>query len=163
MTLPLRNKVRPLKVHQTGRKVINKGAKDRRRKRKQGQRLNSQIRKKKQKREPVNIQRQMVAVAKQDCLPGVLAIPSYCTVQHSTTRGLLCDQKMCDRRPQYTPEEYAEKQLQEIKQGRLAMLGVTGLYFQAQNSGMNIVDQLGGALSAPEYYAPTGYFFPEAI
>ena len=63
----------------------------------------------------------------------------------------------------YTPEEYAEKQLQEIKHGRLAMLGVTGLYFQAQNSGMNIVDQLGGALSAPEYYARAGYFLPEGI
>jgi len=63
----------------------------------------------------------------------------------------------------YTPEEYEEKKLQEIKHGRLAMLGAFGLWAQASNSGLGIADQLGAALSSPGYYAKAGYFFPEGI
>lgn len=63
----------------------------------------------------------------------------------------------------YSPEEYAEKQLQEVKNGRLAMIGFLGTFFQAQASGVSVVDQLGAAFSAPDYYAKAGYFLPEGI
>lgn len=63
----------------------------------------------------------------------------------------------------YTPEQYEEKQVQEIKHCRLAMLGATGLWLQAVNSGKDIVDQIGTALVTPEYYAKAGYFLPEGI
>jgi len=63
----------------------------------------------------------------------------------------------------YTPEEYKEKQLQELKHCRLAMIAVAGLYFQAKNSGIGVIDQIGAALTAPDYYAKAGYFIPEGI
>ena len=63
----------------------------------------------------------------------------------------------------YTPEEYEEKQLQEIKHARLAMVGLLGLIFQANASGVNVVDQLGAAFTAPDYYAKAGYFLPQGI
>eukprot|EP00546_Thalassionema_frauenfeldii_P004340 CAMPEP_0178911480 /NCGR_PEP_ID=MMETSP0786-20121207/9724_1 /TAXON_ID=186022 /ORGANISM="Thalassionema frauenfeldii, Strain CCMP 1798" /LENGTH=305 /DNA_ID=CAMNT_0020583943 /DNA_START=56 /DNA_END=973 /DNA_ORIENTATION=+ len=63
----------------------------------------------------------------------------------------------------YTPEEYAEKQLQELKHCRLAMVGVFGLWAQAVASGESVVDQLGTSFVAPEYYAKAGYFLPEGI
>ena len=63
----------------------------------------------------------------------------------------------------YTPEEYAEKQLQEVKHCRLAMIGFLGTVFQANASGEGVVEQLGAAFTAPEYYAKAGYFLPEGI
>jgi len=63
----------------------------------------------------------------------------------------------------YSPEEYAEKQLQEIKHCRLAMIGAFGLFFQALNSGTDIVSQLSPAFAAPEYAAKAGYFLPQGI
>jgi hypothetical protein len=63
----------------------------------------------------------------------------------------------------YTPEEYFEKQVQETKHGRLAMIAVLGLIWQANASGVGVVDQLGPAFSAPEYYARAGYFLPQGI
>lgn len=63
----------------------------------------------------------------------------------------------------YTPEEYEEKRLQELKHCRLAMLGVFGLWAQALASGQGIVDQIGVALVAPDYYAKAGYFLPQGI
>lgn len=63
----------------------------------------------------------------------------------------------------YTPEEYAEKQLQEIKHARLAMIGLLGLVFQANASGVNVVDQLSAAFVTPDYVAKAGYFLPEGI
>lgn len=41
----------------------------------------------------------------------------------------------------YSPEDYEKKQLQELKHGRLAMLGVFGLWAQAQASGVGVVEQ----------------------
>jgi Chlorophyll A-B binding protein len=63
----------------------------------------------------------------------------------------------------YTPAEYAEKQLQEVKHARLAMIGFLGLVFQANASGKNVVDQLSAAFVSPDYYTKSGYFFPEGI
>ena len=63
----------------------------------------------------------------------------------------------------YTPEQYAERQLNELKHGRLAMLGFLGVFFQAANSGEGVVEQLSAAFTAPEYYAKAGYFLPEGI
>lgn len=63
----------------------------------------------------------------------------------------------------YTPEEYEEKRLQELKHCRLAMVAIFGLWAQAQASGVGVAEQLGGALTAPEYYAKAGYFLPEGI
>jgi Chlorophyll A-B binding protein len=63
----------------------------------------------------------------------------------------------------YSPAEYAEKQLQEIKHGRLAMIGFLGLVFQAQASGVSVVDQLSSAFVEPGYVAKAGYFLPEGI
>jgi len=50
----------------------------------------------------------------------------------------------------YTDEEYYEKQVQEVKHGRLAMLGAAGLLFQNANSGVGITEQLGAAFSVPD-------------
>ena len=41
----------------------------------------------------------------------------------------------------YSPEDYENKQLQELKHGRLAMLGIFGLWAQCQASGMGVVEQ----------------------
>ena len=63
----------------------------------------------------------------------------------------------------YSPAEYAEKQLQEIKHCRLAMVGLLGLIFQANASGVNVVDQLSASFVYPEYVAKAGYYFPDGI
>ncbi|CAM9297746.1 unnamed protein product [Ectocarpus sp. 6 AP-2014] len=59
----------------------------------------------------------------------------------------------------YTEEEYAEKQLQEMKHGRTAMIGITGMYFQTLVQGQGILHQLGEAFSTPDSVAKAGYFF----
>ena len=63
----------------------------------------------------------------------------------------------------YTPEEYKEKQLQELKHARLAMIAFLGVVFQANASGVGVVDQLSAAFVAPEYVSKAGYFLPEGI
>lgn len=63
----------------------------------------------------------------------------------------------------YSPEEYKEKQLQELKHARLAMIGFLGVVFQANASGVGVVDQLSSAFVTPEYVAKAGYFLPEGI
>jgi light-harvesting complex I chlorophyll a/b binding protein 1 len=63
----------------------------------------------------------------------------------------------------YTEEEYRAKQIQETKHGRLAMIAFLGLVFQANASGVGVLDQLGPAFAVPEYYAKAGYFLPEGI
>lgn len=64
---------------------------------------------------------------------------------------------------EYSPEEYEEKRLQELKHCRLAMIGIFGLWAQAQASGVGVITQLSAGLSTPEYYAKAGYFLPEGI
>lgn len=51
---------------------------------------------------------------------------------------------------EYTPEQYFEKQTQEIKHGRLAMFGALGMLLQASNSGQGVVQQLSQAFSLPD-------------
>lgn len=63
----------------------------------------------------------------------------------------------------YSEEEYAEKQLQEIKNGRLAMVGILGLLLQASVTGKGIVQQLGGSFDVPEAVSKAGYYFPDGV
>eukprot|EP01036_Dinobryon_divergens_P040349 gene40349-53330_t len=69
----------------------------------------------------------------------------------------------------YTPEEYAEKQVQEIKHGRLAMIAAYAELLQVRNSGEGITEQLGGAFSYPgerevlQGMGTLGDFFPPNI
>lgn len=63
----------------------------------------------------------------------------------------------------YTPEQYYEKQVQETKHGRLAMIALIGLVSQANASGVGVLDQLSPAFSAPDYYEKAGYFLPQGI
>lgn len=63
----------------------------------------------------------------------------------------------------YTPEEYEEKRLQELKHCRLAMIGIFGLWAQASASGKDVVEQLTAGLTTPDYVAKAGYFMPEGI
>jgi len=70
---------------------------------------------------------------------------------------------------QYTEEEYFEKQVQEIKHGRLAMFGAIGMLLQAKVSGLGVAEQLAAAFSLPEYRdvlsgnGVLGDFFPPNI
>ncbi len=50
----------------------------------------------------------------------------------------------------YSEEEYFEKQTQEIKHGRLAMIASIGMLLQTKISGMSINEQLSGAFVYPE-------------
>ena len=50
----------------------------------------------------------------------------------------------------YSEEEYFEKQVQEIKHGRLAMFGALGMLLQAKFSGVGVVQQLSESLSWPD-------------
>ena len=63
----------------------------------------------------------------------------------------------------YTPEEYEEKRLQELKHCRVAMIGIFGLWAQALASGESVVDQWKAGLTIPEYAAKAGNFIPEGI
>jgi light-harvesting complex I chlorophyll a/b binding protein 1 len=63
----------------------------------------------------------------------------------------------------YSPAQYEEKKLQELKHCRLAMVGIFGLWAQALSSGKSVVEQLGAGLTTPDYVAKSGYFFPDGI
>eukprot|EP00596_Hydrurales_sp_CCMP1899_P006240 CAMPEP_0119041996 /NCGR_PEP_ID=MMETSP1177-20130426/14276_1 /TAXON_ID=2985 /ORGANISM="Ochromonas sp, Strain CCMP1899" /LENGTH=220 /DNA_ID=CAMNT_0007008481 /DNA_START=123 /DNA_END=785 /DNA_ORIENTATION=+ len=69
----------------------------------------------------------------------------------------------------YSEEEYFEKQVQEIKHGRLAMIGIMGFLLQASASGEGVVQQLGKNLVWPESRAvmegmgTLGDYFPPGI
>jgi hypothetical protein len=56
----------------------------------------------------------------------------------------------------YTPEEYFEKQVQEIKHGRLAMFGILGMILQLNIVGKPFFQQIGDAFTYPEARALTG-------
>ena len=66
---------------------------------------------------------------------------------------------------QYTPEEFAEKQLQEIKHCRLAMLAVFFQYTKSagMGPGEGVLGDFLSAFSAPAYVEKAGYFFPEGV
>lgn len=63
----------------------------------------------------------------------------------------------------YTPEEYEEKQLQELEHCRVAMLGIVGLAIKSSGSDLGVLAQLGESFSSPEYVSKAGYYFPEGI
>lgn len=63
----------------------------------------------------------------------------------------------------YTEEEYFQKQVQEIKNGRLAMVGILGFLLQASVTGKGIVQQLGGSFDVPEAVSKAGYYFPDGL
>ena len=69
----------------------------------------------------------------------------------------------------YSDEEYFEKQVQEIKHGRLAMFGSLGMLLQAKASGVGVVQQLGDAFSFPDERAilngpgVLGDYFPQGL
>lgn len=48
---------------------------------------------------------------------------------------------------------------QELKHGRTAMIGITGMYFQTLVQGEGILSQLGQAFSTPEAVSKAGYYF----
>ena len=63
----------------------------------------------------------------------------------------------------YSPAEYEEKQLQEIKHCRLAMLGVLGAWWQNILSGKGVLQQLGDAWTFPTFDQKAGYYFPDGL
>mmetsp|Transcript_3189 Transcript_3189/g.3455 ORF Transcript_3189/g.3455 Transcript_3189/m.3455 type:complete len:249 (-) Transcript_3189:1445-2191(-) len=69
----------------------------------------------------------------------------------------------------YTEEEYFEKQVQEIKHGRLAMFGALGMLLQASASGKGVVQQLAESFTLPDeriYLTGPGQlndFFPQGL
>jgi hypothetical protein len=63
----------------------------------------------------------------------------------------------------YSPAEYEEKQLQEIKHCRLAMLGILGAWWQNILSGQGVLQQVGDAFSFPTFDQKAGYFFPDGL
>lgn len=50
--------------------------------------------------------------------------------------------------------------VQEMKHGRTAMIGITGMYFQTIAQNKPIFAQLSEAFSLPGDVAKAGYFFP---
>jgi hypothetical protein len=76
----------------------------------------------------------------------------------------------------YTAEEFYNKQTQEIKNGRLAMLGISGMFSQALVTGKPLLAQLTPALATQDFVQKAGLdgsgfvtgsgfakFFPEGI
>jgi hypothetical protein len=64
----------------------------------------------------------------------------------------------------YSEEEYAEKELQEIKHCRLAMLGAIGALSQELATGNGVASSFNKALfSIPEFTQKAGYYFPDGL
>jgi len=64
---------------------------------------------------------------------------------------------------EYTAEEYEEKQLQEIKHSRLAMLGIVGLAAKSSGTDIGVLQQIGESFSSPEFVSKAGFYFPEGV
>jgi len=63
----------------------------------------------------------------------------------------------------YSEEEYAEKELQEIKHCRLAMLGAIGALVQTLIKGEGIGSQVLDLFAIPEFTGKAGYYFPDGL
>jgi len=63
----------------------------------------------------------------------------------------------------YSEEEYREKQLQEIKHCRLAMVGILGAWWQNIYAGKGVVQQLQEAFVIPEFTQKAGYYIPPGL
>lgn len=64
----------------------------------------------------------------------------------------------------YTQEEYEEKELQEIKHCRLAMLGAIGAISQNLVTGEGVTASFSKAFfQIPEFTTKAGYYFPEGL
>lgn len=63
----------------------------------------------------------------------------------------------------YSDEEYFAMQTREIKNGRLAMVAIIGMFLQCAVTGEGVISQLGGAFTGPAAVAKAGYYFPEGI
>mmetsp|Transcript_9594 Transcript_9594/g.12546 ORF Transcript_9594/g.12546 Transcript_9594/m.12546 type:complete len:247 (+) Transcript_9594:103-843(+) len=63
----------------------------------------------------------------------------------------------------YDDEEYFAMQTREIKNGRLAMVAIIGMFLQCNVTGKGLISQLGGAFTYPEAVAKAGYYFPEGL
>ena len=63
----------------------------------------------------------------------------------------------------YSADEYAAKQLQELKHSRLAMLGFVGLCIKSSGSDIGVLQQLGESFGSPEFVSKAGFYFPEGV
>ncbi|KAG5181312.1 light harvesting complex protein [Tribonema minus] len=63
----------------------------------------------------------------------------------------------------YSEEQYREKQLQEIKNGRLAMVAIIGMFLQAAINQQGLISELSGAFTFPDAVGKAGYFFPPGL
>jgi hypothetical protein len=63
----------------------------------------------------------------------------------------------------YTEEQYQEKELQEIKHARLAMIGAIGALSQNLVTGKGIVQQVSDFFALPEYTQHVPDYFPQGI
>jgi len=64
---------------------------------------------------------------------------------------------------EYSEAEYADKQLQEIKHSRLAMLGILGLAAKSSGNDIGVLQQIGESFSSPEFVSKAGFYFPEGV
>ncbi|KAG5177923.1 light harvesting complex protein [Tribonema minus] len=63
----------------------------------------------------------------------------------------------------YTEEEYKTKQLQELKNGRLAMVAIIGMFLQSAITNEGLIAQLSGAFTFPDAVGKAGYYFPPGL
>jgi len=63
----------------------------------------------------------------------------------------------------YSDEEYFAMQTREVKNGRLAMIAIIGLFLQTAATGKGILEQLGGAFAIPSAVSKAGYYFPDGL
>ena len=61
-------------------------------------------------------------------------------------------------------EKLERERLSELKNGRLAMLGIVGLAAKSSGAGdVGVLQQVGESFSSPEYTSLAGFYFPEGI